>query len=235
MRSSNTIKDGTKRRLSYYACGNWKNKGTAVCHSNSIRADKVNEFVFKKLSELLINDKLLKDIVENINKTRNNKINPTKKELEQISKEIEKLEKRKKKIYEAYEDEIIEKEEFAVKINEFREMEHNLVKKMDELREVASDSELQQISYDLVKSIMENFDMLLNSCSTREQQKKLLHMMISEITVNESKEIDSIKLNISDCLVNYLNEQEGVSLTGTPSSFILKSLRIRTLELKMAI
>lgn len=27
----NKRKDGSKRKLTYYACGNWKNKGTAVC------------------------------------------------------------------------------------------------------------------------------------------------------------------------------------------------------------
>lgn len=36
-RTTNTLKDGTKKRITYYACGNWKNKGTAVCHSNMIR------------------------------------------------------------------------------------------------------------------------------------------------------------------------------------------------------
>ncbi|MDE6851751.1 MAG: zinc ribbon domain-containing protein [Lachnospiraceae bacterium] len=29
-RTTDTLKDGTKRRIVYYACGAWKNKGTAV-------------------------------------------------------------------------------------------------------------------------------------------------------------------------------------------------------------
>ena len=32
--------DGSKQKLSYYACGQWKNKGTAVCYSNMIRVKK---------------------------------------------------------------------------------------------------------------------------------------------------------------------------------------------------
>lgn len=38
--TTNTLKDGTKKRIVYYTCGSWKNKGTAVCHSNSIRVEK---------------------------------------------------------------------------------------------------------------------------------------------------------------------------------------------------
>lgn len=42
MRSSKARKDGTRHRIEYYACGNWKNKGTAVCHSNAINVNKAN-------------------------------------------------------------------------------------------------------------------------------------------------------------------------------------------------
>lgn len=41
MRTTNKLKDGRKRRIAYYACGNWKNKGTAICNCNSIRVDKL--------------------------------------------------------------------------------------------------------------------------------------------------------------------------------------------------
>ena len=106
-RTTNTLADGTKKRIAYYSCGTWKNKGTAVCNSNSIRCDKANEYVFNKLSELLSNDKMVKTIVTNINKERDKRINPAKKELERIDKELEKIDKKKNKIFEAYEDEII--------------------------------------------------------------------------------------------------------------------------------
>ena len=42
----------------------------------------------------------------------------------------------------------------------------------------------------------------------REQQKKLLHMIISEITINKSREIDSIKLKINDNLVHYISKEK---------------------------
>ncbi len=66
---------------------------------------------------------------------------------------------------------------------------------------------------------------------SREQKKKLLHMIISEITINELREIETIKLKINDSLVDYLNKEEGVTVKGTPSSFILKNVGLNVLSL----
>jgi len=38
MRNGKKRKDGTK--ATYYACGAWNNKGTAVCNSNAINVEK---------------------------------------------------------------------------------------------------------------------------------------------------------------------------------------------------
>lgn len=128
MRTTNTLADGTKRRIAYYACGNWKNKGTAVCNSNSIRVDKANDYVFGKLSELLSNEKMIKAIVENVNKSRVKKVTPAKKELQRINKELERIDKKKNKIFEAYEDDILTKEEFKGRRDELNE----IIKKLQE-------------------------------------------------------------------------------------------------------
>lgn len=56
-------------------------------------------------------------------------------------------------------------------------------------------------------------------------------MIISEITINEAREIDSIKLKINDSLVNYISKEEVVSMNGTPSSFMLRNVGIKTLNL----
>ncbi|WP_057569388.1 hypothetical protein [Paraclostridium sordellii] len=62
----------------------------------------------------------------------------------------------------------------------------------------------------------------------RGQQKKLLHIVISQITTNELREIDSIKIKL-------LSNEEGVSVKGTPSSFMLRNFGIKTLNLYIAI
>ena len=234
-RTTNKLADGTKKRIAYYCCGAWKNKGTSVCNSNTIRVDKANEYVFNKISELLSNEKMVKSIVNNINKERHKKINPAKKELERIDKELEKIDRKKTKLFEAYEEEVISKEEFKERKDELNKRAKTLQEEKEPLLVTLSDDVSEEIPYEFIKSILENFSKVLTESATREQQKKLLHMIISEITINEAREIDSIKLKINDSLVDYINKEEGVSIKDAPSSFMLRNIGMSVLNLDIVI
>ncbi len=234
-RTTNKLADGTKKRIAYYCCGAWKNKGTSVCNSNTIRVDKANEYVFNKISELLSNEKMVKSIVNNINKERHKKISPAKKELERIDKELEKIDRKKTKLFEAYEEELISKEEFKERKDELNKRAKSLQEEKEPLLVTLSDDVSEEIPYEFVRSILENFSKVLTESATREQQKKLLHMIISEITINETREIDSIKLKINDSLVDYISKEEGVSIKDAPSSFMLRNVGMSVLNLDIAI
>ena len=234
-RTTNTLADGTKKRIAYYCCGNWKNKGTSVCNSNTIRVDKANEYVFKKIEELVSNEAMIKAVVKNINKERKDKVKPAKRLLGDIDKELEKLDKRKRKIFEAYEDDILTKEEFQTRKNELNEKIRILEEEKKPLLNTISEEVSEEIPYEFIKDILMNFSKILNSSVSREQQKKLLHMIISEITMNESREIESIKLNINDKLVEYLVKEGGVPIKGIPFSFMLRNVGLKVLDLDVVI
>ena len=234
-RTTNTLADGNKRRIAYYCCGNWKNKGTSVCNSNTIRVDKANEYVFKKIEELVSNEAMIKAVVKNINKERKDKVKPAKRLLGDIDKELEKLDKRKRKIFEAYEDDILTKEEFQTRKDELNEKIRILEEEKKPLLNTISEDVSEEIPYEFIKDILMNFSKILNSSVSREQQKKLLHMIISEITMNESREIDSIKLNINDKLVEYLVKEGGVPIKGIPSSFMLRNVGVSILNVSISI
>lgn len=234
-RTTNTLADGTKKRIAYYCCGNWKNKGTSVCNSNTIRVDKANEYVFKKIEELVSNEAMIKAVVKNINKERKDKVKPAKRLLGDIDKELEKLDKRKRKIFEAYEDDILTKEEFQIRKDELNEKIRILEEEKKPLLNTISEEVSEEIPYEFIKDILMNFSKVLNSSVSREQQKKLLHMIISEITMNESREIESIKLNINDKLVEYLVKEGGVPIKGIPSSFMLINIGLKVLNLSIVI
>jgi len=76
------------------------------------------------------------------------------------------------------------------------------------LLETLEDTVTDETLYDYLKSIMANFSKTLAESTSREQQKKLLHMLISEITINEQREIESIILKINDSLGNYMNSKK---------------------------
>lgn len=234
-RTTNKLADGTKKRITYYCCGAWKNKGTSVCNSNTIRVDKANEYVFNKISELFSNEKMIETIVNNINRERQKKISPAKKELERIDKELEKIDRKRTKLFEGYEEDLISKKEFKERKDELNKRAKTLQEEKETLLVTLSDDVSEEIPYEFIKSILENFSKMLTESTTREQQKKLLHMIISEITINEAREIDSIKLKINDSLVNYISKEEGVSIKDTPSSFMLRNIGVSILNLDIAI
>lgn len=235
MRTTNKLADGTKKRISYYACGNWKNKGTAVCNSNSIRVDKANEYVFGKIGELLSNERMVKTIVDNINKTRRNNIAPSKNKLERLNKELEKLKNKKHKLLEAYEDDILSKKEFQDRKQELDNIIEGLEEERQPLLVNITDEVNEEVPYKLVKEILQNFSKVLSNCKTREKQKMLLHMLISEITIGKDREIESIKLKINGDIIEYLNKEEGESKKATPSSFMMKNIGINMINLDIAI
>ena len=237
-RSTKARKDGTKHRIEYYCCGAWKNKGTAVCNSNLIRVNDANEYVFGKLSELLSNDKLVKEIVKNINSTRKAMVDPSKDELEKIAKELDKIESKKKKMLEAYEEDLIGKKDFKDRMTELKTREATLQQEVNALKVNILDDGVQEVSYDVVKETLAQFGAMLSSHTSREQQKKLLHMLISKITISQTREIESIELNINDNLIMYLSNGGEPNPDGDGSPFSVvprRMLMINPVNIKICI
>ncbi|MES3705006.1 recombinase family protein [Staphylococcus ureilyticus] len=65
--TTNTLKDGTKKRIRYYSCSNFRNKGSKVCSANSVRADVIEKYVTDQILEIVKSDKVLKQVVERVN------------------------------------------------------------------------------------------------------------------------------------------------------------------------
>ncbi|HDI6489822.1 TPA: recombinase family protein [Staphylococcus aureus] len=65
--TTNTLKDGTKKRIRYYSCSNFGNKGSKVCSANSVRADVIEKYVMDQILEIVKSDKVLKQVVERVN------------------------------------------------------------------------------------------------------------------------------------------------------------------------
>lgn len=65
--TTNTLKSGEKKRIRYYSCSQFRNKGASVCSANSIRADVAEAYVFNRIQEVIFNDKVLQQVLENVN------------------------------------------------------------------------------------------------------------------------------------------------------------------------
>jgi site-specific DNA recombinase len=87
-----------------------------------------------------------------------------------------------------------------------------------------------------VKGILSRFDKMLSEQITREQQKRLLHMLISKITINKNRDIESI--NINNNLIIYLNNGGEPSPDGSGAPFSVvprRMLMINPVNIKICI
>ncbi len=65
--TTNTLKDGTKKRIRYYSCSNFRNKGSKVCSANSVRADVIEKYVMDQILEIVKSDKIINQVLERVN------------------------------------------------------------------------------------------------------------------------------------------------------------------------
>ena len=232
-RSTSKRKDGTKRILEYYSCGNWKNKGTAVCSSNGIRAEIADEYVLNKIMELINNKPILRKVVDNINRNKSSKLQPTIDELDIIITEINKLNCKKSKSIELFEDGILDKKDLSIRVNTINEDIEKLKYREEELRREIQLAEGDPIPFEIVNNVMDKFKEEFLNMSTSEQRKQLIHLLVTQITINEKREVDSIEIQINDDVIKYLMKDELPKLNGN-SSF-LHLLGINRINLKIVI
>ncbi|WP_181347385.1 recombinase family protein [Thalassobacillus sp. CUG 92003] len=208
-RTTNTNKDGTKRILEYYVCGAWKNKGTAVCRSNSIRTDYADKYVLEKLSNIAKKDKLIKDIVDKMNNGNLERLAPQKHEYETLKKKLEAIEARKDKVLGLYEEDIITRPELSSRLTKINEEKESLEVRLSPLAQQLSQDSQPEISFDMVREVMKNFVQAYKESMSREQRKHLLHLLIDTITVDEDRKIETIRIQLNKQVASHFTIKGG--------------------------
>lgn len=232
-RSTAKRKDGTRRINEYYSCGNWKNKGTAVCNSNSIRVEVADEYVLNKIMEVINDETILKKVVDNINQNKSTKLKPILEQLEQINKEIEKLTSKKNKNIELFEDGIIDKSDLSTRVKSINDDIEKIKYREQELKQDLQLAEGDPIPFEIVNEVMQRFKEVFFEMSTSQQRKQLIHLLVSKITINKEREIDSIEIQINDDVITYLMK-DGLPREQGNSSF-LHLLGMNCVNLKIVI
>ena len=217
-RTINTNKDGTKRRLDYYSCGNWKNKGSSACKSNGIRVDKANDFVFKKINQLLNDDVLIQEVLDKINADRKAACSDTtgkKAELEKtrkkINDELQKLSQKRDSAVGLFSENLLDKVTLSNMLAMIKSNEESLISKLNNLPTHEDSVALPQVPFEDVKVIMQNFDQLFMTFVSMDDQKRLIHLLVKEITVNVNKKIETITLNLNPYIKDLIKEEESLS------------------------
>lgn len=223
-RTTNRTKSGEKRVLEYYVCGAWKNKGTVACRSNAVRTEYADDYVLNKLEALMKSEHLTKKLVDNINTKQQSLVAPLQREYEQYLQELERYKKKSVKLLDAFTDEVISKEVFQQKSRSIEETMTNLKAQMEPLQAQLQSTVSSEVTYEKIRAIMRNFHQAFTQALTREQRKRLLHLLIHQITIDESREIESIQIKLNDEVLEEL--QLGVGemsedISSTPFSVLV--------------
>ncbi|MEB9441256.1 recombinase family protein [Bacillus cereus] len=213
------LKSGDIKIIRYYQCGAWRNKGTAACRSNGIRADKIEELVFERINKVVLNDKILNDTVSKLNENVQNKIKPLEEELNIINKNIQRFEQKKNRLFDLYEEGIIAKGALTSRIEHIsNEMEMNFVQKASIEKELEKNTS-NPIPEDTVKKLLTSFHHLIGIMEPA-KQKLILQLIIDKININNNRELDSIVIHINEQIEKYiLDVGEDGACCGAPSSF----------------
>ncbi|MEC1264025.1 recombinase family protein [Bacillus subtilis] len=196
-RTTNTLKDGTKKVLEYYVCGAWKNKGSAVCRSNGVRTDYADKHVLQKLSTIATNEVLIEQIVKRINNKKEINSSPLQHEYETLKKALEANHQKKEKVLGLYEDDLIQKEDLVQRLSTLNEEKEHLEERLSPIELQIGQGCTQLINFSMVKQVMQNFKSAYQESLTREQRKRLMHLLIRQITINENRKIDTIQIQLN--------------------------------------
>lgn len=208
-RTTNRNKDGTKRVLEYYVCGAWKNKGTAVCHSNSVRTDYADKYVLQKLAELANNDVLIQRIVENINRKNKDGLTPLQQEYETLKKSLSTIQTKKDKVLGLYEDGVISKDDLVSRLSSLNHEKEQLEERLTPIEKQMVQGGIPNINFRVVKQVMQNFMTAYKEALTQEQRKQLLHLLIHQITISENRKIDTIQIQLNKEVVKHFTINGG--------------------------
>ncbi|MER2254276.1 MAG: recombinase family protein, partial [Priestia megaterium] len=206
MRTVNKLKDGTRKTLEYYACGAWKNQGTSVCRSNTIRADKAESYIFGRLQALATNKQLIKEVAERVNGKRSNHDEPLQQEHQALLNELEQAQRKKDKAMELYEEDIITKVDLQQRLIKVNEQIEQLELRLQPIKLQLQSLKVHTIDEATIQEVMANFHKAFKKAMTQEQQKHLVTLIIKDITLNEKREVDSIQIQFNNTVLDYLTE-----------------------------
>ncbi|MEK5161215.1 recombinase family protein [Paenibacillus sp. FSL R5-0527] len=196
-RTINRSKDGTKITRMYYSCGRFRSQGSSVCHANSIRKHEAEQAVTSRIREAAVNPKVLQRVVKRVNEHRSGRAKPLRDELVAIQTRISKLEEKKRKYLELYEMNDIDRNLFSERLILLnKELDIELARR-SKLEVELQDDQADPVPYELVRSLMTNFDALLQN-SPFQQRKTLLHLVVKKITLDSKRRVEHVELMFNE-------------------------------------
>ncbi|MBZ2406159.1 recombinase family protein [Liquorilactobacillus hordei] len=203
--TTNSLADGTRKRIRYYSCANFRNKGTAVCHANSIRAEVAEQLVQEKLLRTLSLPKIGQQVIEQMKNSRLKRCKNLKRQQQNNQADQEKLEKN----IQEYEQLMVDNHELRAAVRPRLESLSNL---LDQLRVDKQQVDKQLAQVDQVPKPKTINDLLLLVVKLVKKAdkgvlKQLYQAFIQKITFDRKKKLVWITVAFDDDVIQQLKTQ----------------------------
>ncbi len=209
-RATRKNKAGEIKYTLYYQCGQFANKGTAVCRANSVRADYAEQEIMERVQRLLSQPSLITDLTMAINRKRLIDTKPLEQEKSHLNKQIADIDRKKDKYYALYENDMLDPQELKSKLEGLSDMRLQLDTRIAEIAGMLKSTESEPIPETMVIELIHTFSMIFNNISN-EKRKQLVHSLIQQITINDDRKIGQVELKFDPSVIES-RKRESVNL-----------------------
>ncbi|WP_010279078.1 recombinase family protein [Paenibacillus senegalensis] len=168
----------------YYVCGQFHNKGKAVCSSNMIRADIAEEQVLQEFQKVSSRPDILHKLVEKINSIRSNADVPLKEEKQALIKEINKNNKHLQKIKENILNDPELTAIFKDDLKQSHARQEQLRNRLEELDAEITQTNSKTVDYDAFHNLLSQIQGAISRLDA-DDQKALLRSMVQSIHITK--------------------------------------------------
>lgn len=225
--TTNTLKDGTKKRIRYYSCSNFRNKGSKVCSANSVRADVIEKYVMDQILEIVKSDKVLKQVVERVNQENQVDVSALNHDIAYKQQQFDEINTKLKNLIQTIEDNPDLTSALKPTIHQYETQLNDITNQMNQLKQQQNQ---EKPSYDtkqialLLQQIFQNIESMDKS-----QLKALYLTVIDRIDIrkdgNHKKQFYvTLKLNNEIIKQLFNNNSLDEVLLSTSSLFLPQTL-----------
>ncbi|WP_440114904.1 hypothetical protein [Paenibacillus sp. QZ-Y1] len=180
----------------------------------------------ERIRQAVVNPEILQRVIHSVNERRSGRIKPLRDELTAVQTRITSLEDKKRKYLELYEIDDIDRGMFSERLSILnKDLDIELTRK-SKLELELRDDQADPVSYELVRSLVANFDDLLRQ-SPFQQRKTLLHLIVKKITLDDKKRVDSIELTFDEETQKHFLSQAPSALLSAEGAFPMSGKALR--------
>lgn len=222
------VKNGDAKTYPIYRCANKYPKkygeGVEKCDIPTIRADVLDEFVWKLIVAGLSNPEKFE---KKLKKESKSGLNDLREMIELYEKQLESIEKEKDKVKLMFRKEIIDEDELDKDIKKINKDAKNIEFEIATIEEKLRISNRELMSDELVQKIVERYHHDLLNPPSFEYKRNIIHKLVNQIIISYDNEKSCFKLSF----VGYLSEMyQGLELHDKDLNSIPQLLKVRELN-----